>query len=67
MRTHIWMWFMVFTLIVFILLWVCQIIFLQYFYERMKTRDIIAVADEMLEEIDSPDYQQKFTQLAVDN
>ncbi len=58
---------MVFTLIVFILLWVCQIIFLQYFYERMKTKDIIAVADEMLEEIDSPDYQQKFTQLAVDN
>lgn len=66
MQAHIWLWFMFFTLLVFVMLWICQFL-LQHFYDRMKTADIIALADEMLTEYEKGDYQQTFTKLAVDN
>lgn len=67
MRMHIFLWFMLFAFAVFILLWVGQILFLQNFYDRMKTKDIIRTADSMLEIYESGDYSDKFNELALKN
>ena len=67
MRTHIFLWFMVFVCAVFVLLWVCQILFLQNFYDRMKTKDIIHTADSMLEIYATGDYEDAFNELALKN
>ena len=48
MALHFWCYFMFFILVVFLLLWGFQIIFLEKFYDRMKTSDIQKVAAHML-------------------
>ena len=35
----IWLFFMLFVCVVFLLMWLFQIIFLEWFYESMKIRD----------------------------
>ncbi len=67
MQVHIWCWFMVFVLVVFVLLWVFQILFLQNFYDRMKTSDIIQIANTMVEQYQSGDYKKSFSELALEN
>ena len=67
MRTHIFLWFMLFVCVVFLLLWVCQILFLQNFYNRMKTDDIIRTAENMLEIYETGDYEDAFLSLAIRN
>lgn len=67
MRLHIWGWFMIFVTVVFVLLWVFQIIFLQKFYERMKTDDTIRIADQMVDMYLSGKYHEKFVSLANEN
>lgn len=67
MRLHIWGWFMVFVLAVFILLWVCQVLFLQNFFNSMKTADIIRLADSMVEQYQTGDYEEDFTRIAFKN
>lgn len=67
MRMHIWYYFLVFVVIVFLLLWGSEILFLQNFYDRMKTADIISLADQMLALYEKGDYQDAFTELAVEN
>ncbi len=67
MQLHIWGWFMLFTVIVFVLLWVCQIVFLQNFYDRMKTKDVIETAHEMLEIYQTGDYKERFDEISSKN
>ena len=67
MRTHIFLWFMLFAFAVFVLLWVGQILFLQNFYYGMKTRDIIRTADSMLAIYAGGDYEEQFNELAWEN
>lgn len=49
LRLTIWYWFMEFVLLTFLLLWVCQGVFLQKFYDSMKTRDVIRLSDQLVE------------------
>ena len=67
MRMNIWVWFMEFVLLTFLLLWVCQVLFLQNFYDRMKTRDIIRLADTMEEQYNTGNYKNDFQNLAFQN
>ncbi len=67
MRLNIWFWFMEFVLLTFLLLWVCQVLFLQNFYDRMKTKDIMRLADRMVEIYQSGSYINQFTELATEN
>ena len=62
MHSHIWYWFMI-----FVLIWTFQILFLQNFYESMKTDDIIHLADTMLTVYEKEGYEDIFTELAVEN
>jgi signal transduction histidine kinase len=59
LKLKIWLYFMVFTLIVFILLWVFQIFFLEHIYESMKIRDVNEAAETLVESystMDSADF-----------
>lgn len=68
MRTHIFGWFILFVDAVFLLLWVCQVLFLQNFYDRMKAGDIIRTADAMIAQYQSGnDYRDDFERLAIKN
>ncbi|HAG14447.1 MAG TPA: sensor histidine kinase [Ruminococcus sp.] len=67
MRMNIWFWFMEFVLLTFLLLWVCQVLFLQNFYDRMKTRDIIRLADKMVTQYQTGDYKAEFLDYAIRN
>ena len=68
MSMHIFGWFILFVDAAFLLLWVCQILFLQNFYDRMKAGDIIRTADYMVEKyLSGEDYRDEFEQLAIKN
>lgn len=67
MRRNIWLWFMEFVLLTFLLLWVCQVLFLQNFYDRMKTKDIMRLADQMVDLYQEGGYENAFLNLAVKN
>lgn len=61
---------MLFTCIVFILLWVFQIFFLENFYEKMKITDVNAAANKIVEsynESGADDFSTTLTNVAVDN
>ena len=58
---------MLFVLIVFVLLWVFEILFLQSFYVRTKTSDIISLADDMKLHYEKDGYEAEFSKLATDN
>ena len=49
LRLTIWYWFMAYVLLTFLLLWVFQGVFLQKFYDSMKTRDVIRLSDQLVE------------------
>lgn len=67
MRLNIWFWFMEFVLLTFLLLWVCQVLFLQNFYDRMKTKDIMQLADKMIALYQTDNYVNEFSTLATQN
>lgn len=67
MRFHVWGWFMIFVIMVFVLLWIFQIIFLQKFYDRMKKNDVLSAAEEMVALYESGNYRDQFRQLAYEN
>lgn len=70
MRLHIWCWFMVFTLAVFVLLWVCQILFLQNFYDRMTANAVVRKADEIVAALETNDREYFISvcdEIALDN
>lgn len=67
MRTNIWFWFMEFVLVTFLLLWVCQVLFLQNFYDRMKTKDVMRLADKMITLYQEGNYENAFLELAIKN
>ena len=68
LRLTLWYWFMEFVLLTFLLLWVCQVLFLQNFYDRMKTKDVMRAAEKIIALYQSGEYQEEdFTQLAFKN
>lgn len=67
LRLHIWLYFTIFVVIVFALLWIFQIVFLEKFYDRMKTADIRRVAAEMLDHYDDAEFRDRYDELAFDN
>lgn len=64
LHIKVWIYFIIFTLIVFLLLWVCQIFFLEHFYESMRVKDVKSVADELINEYDKLDREEYHNLLA---
>ncbi len=67
MRVHIFGWFILFVDAAFLLLWVFQVLFLQNFYNRMKTSDIIRLADKMTASYQAGNYEEEFSELGIRN
>lgn len=49
MTFHLWLDFVMFAVIIMIVLWLLQVIFLNTFYEGMKKDEIEKIGDEMVE------------------
>jgi len=70
LRLKIWIYFALFIALVFILLWVCQVFFLENFYENMKIQDVNATADALSDLYDSGDadkFKEVLEKSAVDH
>jgi len=61
LKFKIWMYFMIFTLVVFALLWLFQIFFLQNFYERMRTRSAARSMTAIADVYNDADRKQDYT------
>lgn len=70
LKFKIWMYFVAFTIVVFLLLWLFQILFLEFFYERMVTNSAAKSSDriaEAYEVMDSSEFCAFVNEIAVDN
>ena len=67
LHAKIWEYFIFFTAVVFIMLWFFQIVFIEHFYESMKTRDIRNAVTELTECYGCDDYSDKITNTALKN
>lgn len=69
-RFKIWIYFVLFTIIVFVLLWTFQILFLEHFYEGMKT-DVAAKCEKKISsaytDMNSADFSSYIKEIASDN
>ena len=70
LQFKIWMYFIVFTIMVFVLLWLFQILFLENFYERMKTRGDAESArsiSDSYEKLDTEELSDLIDKVAIEN
>ena len=67
LSTKIWLFFMLFVCIVFLLMWLFQIIFLEWFYESMKIRDTAKVALHLVEYYEKHSFEDKANEIALQN
>ena len=75
LKFKIWMYFVTFTIFVFVLLWTFQILFLERFYESMKTKAASSSADRIAScysqlndgDIDSSEFRSRVESIAIDN
>lgn len=67
LKFKIWESFMFFTAVVFIMLWFFQIVFLENFYEKMKTSDVKLSAEKIVDQYGSDNYGQMLTNIAITN
>ncbi len=63
----LWGYFITFAILIFIVLWFMQVIFLQSYYSSMKKSEIIRLSDEVEEEYFNGDYEDKIDKLAYKN
>lgn len=57
LRLKVWIHFVLFIILVFVLMWIFQIFFLESFYEAMKTRSVTENADEIVSSYNT-DYKE---------
>lgn len=67
LKFRIWQYFMLFTAVVFLLLWLFQIVFLENFYERMKISDVRNKAMMISENYGEKNYSSMLTEIAISN
>lgn len=70
LKFSIWMYFISFTIIVFVLLWLFQILFLEKFYTQSKIRDVEASVTRIINsyETDKPvEFSKKLEEIAMEN
>lgn len=70
LKFTVWMYFMAFTIVVFVLLWLFQILFLEKFYAQSKIHDVDAAAAQILNSFSSDtssQFSDKLTKIASEN
>jgi signal transduction histidine kinase len=63
----LWRYFILFAAIILTALWLLQIVFLQSFYESMKTADVKKIADRLVSEYEQEDFANTLARLAFRN
>lgn len=63
----IWLFFMLFVCVVFLLMWLFQVIFLEWFYESMKIRDTAKVAQQLVSDFGSSEFEDDAADVALQN
>lgn len=63
----IWLFFMLFVCVVFLLMWLFQVIFLEWFYESMKIRDTAKVAQQLVSAYGTEDFEDHANDAALQN
>lgn len=66
-KWKIFIYFSVFTLIMLILLWLFQIVFLNSFYRLIKTNEIKECAEEIIDNIESENIDEIIEKICTDN
>ena len=66
-RVKIWLFFMLFVCIVFLLMWLFQVIFLEWFYESMKIRDTAKVAQNLVSAYGTEDFSDRASEISYQN
>ncbi|MDE5569027.1 MAG: HAMP domain-containing histidine kinase [Ruminococcus sp.] len=70
LKFNIWLYFMGYTIIVFVIFWLCQTLFLEKFYTQSKIHDVDKAAAEIISsfEIDSSsEFNKRIDRIAVEN
>lgn len=63
----IWMLYMLFVCIIFLLMWLFQVIFLQWFYEAFKIHDTAKLAKQVVAACNSENFEEIAMNLALQN
>lgn len=63
----IWLFFMMFVCIVFLLMWLFQVIFLEWFYESFKMRDTAKIAQQLIVACNDEDFETKAEDISMQN
>ncbi len=74
LRFNVWVHFVAFTILVFVLMWFFQIVFLEKFYKGMKTRSVTNCAEEVIASFeedynfgDRSSFIETYSRVAVEN
>ncbi len=67
LRHTMWMYFILFSALILLLLWFLQIVFLQNFYEQMKVSGIDAVSDTIIETYGTDKFESTIDQMTFSN
>lgn len=66
-RSYVWMYFIVFTVFILVLIWLFQYIFLDNYYRNAKVRDITSAANQIIDAYDTPLQEKTNRMLAFNN
>lgn len=66
-RSYVWMYFIIFTAFILILIWLFQYFFLASYYESAKVRDIQKSANKIISKFDSEKIQEITRRIAFEN
>lgn len=70
LKFSVWIYFMGFTVLVFVLLWLFQILFLEKFYSQSKIHDVDAAATQIIKSFDvdpKSEFSDKLAKIASEN
>lgn len=66
-RSYVWMYFIIFTAFILVLIWLFQYIFLDNYYRNAKVRDITDAANQIIDAYDTPFQEKTNRMLAFNN
>ncbi|MFT3951673.1 MAG: HAMP domain-containing sensor histidine kinase [Oscillospiraceae bacterium] len=67
LKTYVWIYFMIFTALILVLLWLFQYVFLESYYKSMKAQDLSRAADKIEANISSGDLNGVVRDIAFHN
>lgn len=67
LRYYVWLYFMAFAVVILVLMWLFQYVFLDSYYEKAKVRDVAKTADKIIEDGEGAHQKSLMVRLAYEN